>query len=208
MKNLTSPPARLWRAREAFAGLVLAWGSMATNGVGAAMNDIESTELIKRTVLQGSGWEAEDLEIEADPLLKSNASCRLLVGGNTRIPGAGLIRLALDPDGRVMARTGDMTGLTRVLHECVQADAFTWAQTLAVYVNAMAPKVINSGDLSLLGTLKAAGAEDVLPTLKQVDGGTELRFVMWLPVSRYFRVTALVPAGGPTRVDMQIIETR
>ena len=207
MKNLTSPPARLWRAREAFAGLVLAWGSMATNGVGAAMNDIESTELIKRTVLQGSGWEAEDLEIEADPLLKSNASCRLLVGGNTRIPGAGLIRLALDPDGRVMARTGDMTGLTRVLHECVQADAFTWAQTLAVYVNAMAPKVINSGDLSLLGTLKAAGEEDVLPTLKQVEGGAELRFVM-VPPSRYFRVTAFVPAGGPTRVDMQIIETR
>ena len=207
MNKLTASPIRGLRARKAFAGLVMVWGWMATSGAGAAMNDIESTELIQRAMLQGSGWEAEDLEIEADPLLKSNASCRLLVGGNTRIPGAGLIRLALDPDGRVMARTGDMTGLTRVLHECVQADAFTWAQTLAVYVNAMAPKVVNSDDVIAIGTLKRSQVEDVLPTLKQVDGGTELRFFMWLP-SRYFRVTAFVPTSGATRVDVQDIQTR
>ena len=170
------------------------------------MNETVSTETIER-VLQGSSWDAKDLVIEAEPLLVANPSCRLIIGRHKRIPGAGMIRAALDRDGKVIARTGDMAGLTRVLQQCVQADALTWAQTVAVYVNAMAPKVVNSDDVIAVGTLKRAQVEDVQPTLKQVDGGTELRFFMWLP-SRYFRVTAFVPASGATRVDVQEIQTR
>ncbi len=190
-----------WAALCALAGCV-------ANGVGAASPvDAAAREAVQRAVLQGSNWRAADLRVEPDPLLRATASCSLFVGRHARIPEAGMVRVALDRDGKAIARTGDMVGLTRVLQQCVQADAMTWAQTVAVYVNAMAPKVVNSDDVIAMGTLKRAQVEDVQPTLKQVEGGTELRFFMWLP-SRYFRVTAFVPASGATRVDVQDIRTR
>lgn len=190
-----------WAALCALAGC-------AANGAGAASPvDAVARDAVQRAVLQGSSWQAADLRVEPDPLLRATASCRLFVGRHARIPEAGMVRVALDRDGKAIARTGDMAGLTRVLQQCVQADALTWAQTVAVYVNALAPKVVNSDDVIAIDTLKRAQVEDVQPTLKQVDGGTELRFVMWLP-SRYFRVTALVPASGATRVDVQEIQTR
>ena len=180
----------------------------AANGAGAASPvDAAARDAVQRAVLQGSSWQAADLRVESDPLLRATASCSLFVGRHARMPEAGMVRVALDQGGKVLARTGDLNGLTRVLRQCVQADALTWAQTVAVYVNAMAPKVVNSDDVIAIDTLKQAQVEDVQPTLKQVDGGTELRFFMWLP-SRYFRVTAFVPTSGATRVDVQEIQTR
>ena len=191
-----------WAALCALAGC-------AANGVGAASPvDAAAREAVQRAVLQGSSWQAADLRVEPDLLLRATASCRLFVGRHARMPEAGMVRVALNQGGKVLARTGDLTGLTRVLQQCVQADALTWAQTVAVYVNALAPQVVNGGDAIELGTLKAAGVADALPTLKPVDGGTELRFVMVLPVSRYFRVMALVPASGATRVDVLEVQTR
>ena len=186
-----------------------AFAGCAATGVDAASPiDAAARDAVQRAVLQGSSWQAADLRVEPDPLLRATASCRLFVGRHARMPEAGMVRVALDEGGKVLARTGDLTGLTRVLQQCVQADALTWAQTVAVYVNALAPQVVNGGDAIELGTLKAAGVADALPTLKPVDGGTELRFVMVLPASRYFRVMAFVPASGPTRVDTHPIQTR
>ena len=208
MQHLNRAALRAFAMRWHWAALC-ALAGCAANGVGAASPaDAAARDAVQRAVLQGSNWQAADLRVEPDPLLRATASCSLFVGRHARIHEAGMVRVALDRGGKVLARTGDLNGLTRVLHECVQANALTWAQTVAVYVNAMAPNVVNSGDAIELGTLKAAGVADALPSLKPVEGGTELRFVMALPVSRYFRVTAWVPASGATRVDVQEIQTR
>ncbi len=172
------------------------------------MNENTLTEPTLRAVLQGSDWQAADVKVERDPTLKSSSRCSLYVARNTRIPGAGMLRFALAGDGKLMARTGDLTGLAQLLRQCVTEDAQQWAQAVACYVDALAPQVIGASDVRDTAKLSAAGLADVAPSLQQLNGATELRFVMKRPVARYFHVKAVLPAHGPVSVDVQPVALR
>ena len=189
------------------------WARVATMAlaVGAtwganAMQVNQPSDDVLNAVLKGTNWRAQDVSVAVDPVLKpSTPACSLWVAQDKRVPQAGLVRFALAADGKLLAGSDDMSGLTRVLRECLREDAATWAQAVALYVNAMAPQVLREGDLDAQ-QLRKAGVTSANPSLRVHGGEAELRFVMRLHDLNVVSVTARVPQRGPVRVAMQPVE--
>ena len=161
----------------------------------------QPSEEVIRAVIKDRNWKLSDLRVGQDLLNKSvSPACSLWTLQDQHIPGAALVRFAVMADGKLIARTGDMGGLTRVLRECLSADAETWAQAVAGYIDATSPKVIREGDVSYVKELRAAGVGDATPALRMLGDDSELRFVMARGDGRTIRVLALVPKDGPVQV--------
>ena len=179
--------------------------SLSVLTAGAASEPVKpvSREMLL-AVLQGSDWRERDVSVMADDV--KSPSCSMWLARNGWIPGAGVIRFALTAEGKLLGSTGDMTGLTRVLRDCVSEDAVAWAKLVAAYVDATSPKVILESDVTDVTLLKAAGHSQPTPTLRAEGDGSGLRFVMRRGDGRVLAVQALVPKQGPVQVTQTPVE--
>lgn len=173
-----------------------------------SMNSKLPSEPIVRTVLVGTAWDRADAKVEPDADTPSAPHCKLYTVRNTKIPGAGEILFALDTEGRLIAKTGDLIGLANLLRTCLPEDAAAWAQVISRYTDALLPQVIEANDKPRAEDLAAAGATDVAPKMRKTSHGIELDYYVSRPVSRYSRVRAVVPTSGPVKIDEQAIVIR
>ena len=202
---LTDSAARaLFAATLAFILVVNDPVALAETSVNAKL----PAEPIVRTALLGTAWDRADAKVEPDADTPSAPHCKLYTVRNTKIPGAGGILFALDTEGRLIAKTGDLIGLANLLRTCLPEDAAAWAQVISRYTDALLPQVIEANDKPRAEDLAAAGATDVAPKMRKTSHGTELDYYVSRPVSRYSRVRAVVPTSGPVKIDEQAIVIR
>lgn len=163
------------------------------------------TDEVLALVLQGTGWQPADVVLSSDDGMAalSSPSCRFYDASNNAIPGAGVMRFVLDGHGALLARSGDMEGLARLLRSCMppHADALLWARMLAAFSCVLSPTVITPDDKLAQATMPAG--RYVPPTMHRTNGDTHVGFLAQHHNRRVFLVQAALPASGPVHINMQ-----
>lgn len=165
--------------------------------------EVSLNEDVVRAVIRRSDWQREHVSIDLDPQLEA-PPCRFYRASNTRIPGAGLIRFAL-ADAELVGVSGDLEGMARVLRRCdgSRRDAAWWATFIALFSPEHAPRAILPGDNLGIGLVNSSGGRYAPPKLTAQGAATQVEFFMVRRGTQAVQVTALLPASGALKLDVQ-----